>query len=116
MQNPKAMVEVLMHYVNRINEISAIQGDDNTQIVVCASGRASTYLTTFALLLGLHIRVGMEDSVWRWPHHDVKIKNNLETWLQTKQICELLGREIIDPNEFRQMMKMRKPGGKLKSK
>ncbi|HRR41766.1 MAG TPA: 3-keto-5-aminohexanoate cleavage protein, partial [Syntrophales bacterium] len=69
-----------------------------------------------ALLLGLHIRVGMEDSVWRWPHQDVKIKNNLETWLQTKQICELLGREIIDPNEFRQMMKMRKPGGKLKSK
>lgn len=116
MHNPKAMVEVLMHYVNRINEISAEQGDDGTQIVVCASGRASTFLTTFALLLGLNIRVGMEDSVWKWPHHDQKIKTNLETWHATKQICELLGREIIDPNEFRKMMKMKKPGGKLKSK
>jgi len=109
MQNPKAMVEVLMHYTNRIKEI-----DEGSQIVVCASGRASSYLTTFALLLGLHIRVGMEDSVWKWPHRDDKIKNNLETFLAAKQIIELLGREIIDPNEFRQMMGMRKPGGKLK--
>jgi 3-keto-5-aminohexanoate cleavage enzyme len=56
----------------------------------------------------------MEDSVWKWPHRDDKIKNNLEIFLATKQIIELLGREIIDPNEFRQMMGMRKPGGKLK--
>jgi hypothetical protein len=58
----------------------------------------------------------MEDSVWKWPHHDVKLKNNLETWHWTKQMCHLLGREIIDPNEFRKLMGMRKPGGKLASK
>jgi 3-keto-5-aminohexanoate cleavage enzyme len=109
MQNPKAMVEVLMHYTNRIKEI-----DEGSQIVVCASGRASTYLTAFALLLGLHIRVGMEDSVWRWPHRDDKIKNNLETYMAAKQMIELLGREIIEPAEFRKLMGMRKPGGKLK--
>jgi 3-keto-5-aminohexanoate cleavage enzyme len=73
MHNPKAMVEVLMHYVNRIKEI-----DEGSQIVVCASGRASSYLTTLALILGLHIRIGMEDTVWRWPHRDEMIKNNLE--------------------------------------
>lgn len=109
MQNPKAMVEGLMHLVNRIKEI-----DEGSQIVVCASGRASCYLTTFALLLGLHIRVGMEDSVWRWPHRDEKIRRNIDTYLAAKQTVELLGREIIEPAEFRKMMGMRKAGGKLK--
>ena len=110
MQNPEAMVEVLMHYNNRIKEI-----DEDSQIVVCASGRASTYLTTLALLLGLNIRVGMEDSVWRWPHRDDKIKTNLETFLAAKQMVELLGREIIEPDEWRKLLKMKKPGGKLKA-
>jgi 3-keto-5-aminohexanoate cleavage enzyme len=103
------MVEVLMHYCNRIKEI-----DENSQIVVCAAGRASNYLTTLALLLGHHVRVGMEDTVWKWPHRDELIKNNIETYLSTKQIVELLGREIVTPNEWREMLKMRKPGGKLK--
>jgi len=111
MQNPKAMVEGLMHLVNRIKEI-----DEGSQIVVCASGRASCYLTTLALLLGLHIRVGMEDSVWRWPHRDEKIGRNIDTYLAAKQTVELLGREIIEPAEFRKMMGMRKAGGKLKKK
>ena len=103
MQNPKAMVEVLMHYTNRIKEI-----DEDCQIVVCASGRASIYLATFALLLGFHIRVGMEDTVWRWPHRDEQIKNNLESFKATKQLVELLGRELIEPAEYRELLKMTK--------
>jgi 3-keto-5-aminohexanoate cleavage enzyme len=109
MHNPKAMVEVLMNYCNRIKEI-----DEDSQIVVCASGRASVYLTTQALLLGHHIRVGMEDTVWRWPHRDEMIKNNLEIYQATKQIVELLGREIVSPDEWRKLLGMKKPGGKLK--
>lgn len=107
MQNPKAMVEVLMHYVNRIKEIDA-----GSQIVVCASGRASSYLATFAILQGLHIRIGMEDTVWMWPHLNEKIKNNLEHFKMFKQLISLLGREIIEPNEFRMMMGMKRPGKK----
>ena len=109
MHSPKAMVEVLMHYCNRIKEI-----DEDSQIVVCASGRASSYLTTFAMLLGHNVRVGMEDTVWKWPHKDELIKHNLETYQSAKQLAELLGREVIDPDEWRKMMKMRKPGGTLK--
>ncbi len=110
MHSPKAMVEVLMHYCNRIKEI-----DEDSQIVVCASGRASSYLTTFALLLGHNIRVGMEDTVWRWPHRDDLIKNNLEIYQSARQLVELLGREIVTADEWREMMKMRRPGGPLKS-
>ena len=39
MQSPKGMVEVLMHYTNRIKEIN-----EDSEIVVRASGRASSYL------------------------------------------------------------------------
>jgi 3-keto-5-aminohexanoate cleavage enzyme len=110
MQNPKAMVEVLMHYVNRIKEI-----DKDSEIVVCASGRASSYLAIFALMLGLNIRIGMEDTVWMWPHRNAQIESNLQHYTMFKQIIELMGREIISPDEFKKKMGMRKPGGKLKA-
>lgn len=105
MHSPKAMVEGLMHYVNRIREI-----DEDSEIVVCAAGRASSYLATFALLLGLDIRVGMEDTVWMWPHRNELIKNNVEVFKMFKQLIELLGREIISPDEFRKKVGIRMPG------
>jgi 3-keto-5-aminohexanoate cleavage enzyme len=109
MQNPKAMVEVLMHYVNRIQEI-----DKDSEIVVCASGRAGTYLASFAMLLGLNIRIGMEDTVWKFPHKDDKIKKNLDTWYQFSQMARLLGREPYTPDEFKKKLGMQKPGGILR--
>jgi 3-keto-5-aminohexanoate cleavage enzyme len=110
MQNPKAMVEVIMHYTNRIKEI-----DKDSEIVVCASGRASSYLAIFALLLGLNIRIGMEDTVWMWPHRNDQIQKNIDHFKMFKQIIELMGREIISPEEWRKKLGMRKPGGKLKA-
>jgi len=111
MQNPKAMVEVLMHYVNRIQEI-----DKDSEIVVCASGRAGTYLASFAMLLGLNIRIGMEDTVWKFPHKDEKIRKNLDTWYQFSQMARLLGREPYTPDEFKKKLGMQKPGGILRDK
>ncbi|NLK52009.1 MAG: 3-keto-5-aminohexanoate cleavage protein [Syntrophomonadaceae bacterium] len=99
MQNPKAMVEGLMYMVNRIYEI-----DDTSVILVCAAGRASSYLATFATLLGLHIRVGMEDTVWKWPHRNDKITNNAEHFKTFKQLVEILGRDVATPNEYRKMI------------
>ena len=108
-QSPKAMVEVLMHYVNRIQEI-----DKDSEIVVCASGRAGTYLASFAMLLGLNIRIGMEDTVWQYPHKDDKIKKNLDTWYQFSQMARLLGRDIYTAEEFKKKLGMVKPGGILR--
>jgi 3-keto-5-aminohexanoate cleavage enzyme len=105
MQNPKAMVEVLMNYVNRIKEI-----DSDSEIMVCAAGRPSSYLAAFALLLGLNIRIGMEDTVWMYPHRNDMIKKNIDVFLMFKQLSELLGREIMTPDEFRKKMGMGKPG------
>jgi len=103
MHSPKSMAEGLMHHVNRIKEI-----DENSEIVVCAAGRASSYIATFAILLGLDIRVGMEDTVWIWPHRNELIKNNVEVYKMFEQLIKLLGREIISPDEFRARVGMDK--------
>ncbi|MCR4443010.1 MAG: 3-keto-5-aminohexanoate cleavage protein [Peptococcaceae bacterium] len=99
MHNPRAMVETLMHSYNRIMDI-----DDTAVVMVCAAGRASSYLATLAVLLGLNIRIGMEDTVWKWPHRNEKLTNNAEVFKSYKQIVELLGREIATADEYRQMI------------
>ena len=103
MHSPKSMAEGLMHHVNRIREI-----DENSEIVVCAAGRASSYIAAFAILLGLDIRVGMEDTVWMWPHRNELIKNNVEVYKMFEQLIKLLGREMISPDEFRARVGMDK--------
>ena len=70
--------------------------------MLCAAGRATRYLTTLGLLLGIHIRVGMEDTVWRYPHKDEKIKNNVDELRDAIAIAHLLGREVMTPNEYRE--------------
>lgn len=97
MHNPQQMVDGLMRMVRSIRDI-----DEDAFILVCAAGRASTYLATFALLLGLHVRVGMEDTLWPYPHRDDIIKRNVEQFQQMRQIAALLGRELMTPAEYRQ--------------
>jgi 3-keto-5-aminohexanoate cleavage enzyme len=96
MHNPQQMVDGLMRMVRSIRDI-----DEDAFILVCAAGRASTYLATFAMLLGLHVRVGMEDTLWHYPHRDDVIQRNVEHFLQMRQIATLLGRELMTPAEYR---------------
>ena len=97
MHTPEQMVDGLMRMVRSIRAI-----DEDAFILVCAAGRASTYLATFAMLLGLHVRVGMEDTLWPYPHRDDIIKRNVEHFQQMRQIATLLGRELMTPAEYRQ--------------
>ena len=99
--NPRAMVEGLTLLVNRLKEL-----DPDCQILVCSCGRASIYLATLAILMGLHFRVGTEDTIWCYPHRDQKLKSNLQAFKSAKAICELLGREIATADEYRQMIGM----------
>ena len=97
MHNPEQMVDGLMRMVRSIRDI-----DGEAFILVCAAGRASTYLATLALLLGLHVRVGMEDTLLQYPHRDDIIQHNVEHFRQMRQIANLLGRELMTPAEYRQ--------------
>jgi 3-keto-5-aminohexanoate cleavage enzyme len=96
MHNPRQMVEGLMRMTQAIRDI-----DPDSFITVCAAGRASTYLATMAMLLGLHVRIGMEDTVWKWPHRDDLLESNADHFRQIKGIAESLGRELMTAAEYR---------------
>jgi 3-keto-5-aminohexanoate cleavage enzyme len=51
-----------------VNQLKSL--DEDAQITVCAAGRATFYMTTLATMMGLHIRVGTEDTYWRNPLSD----------------------------------------------
>jgi len=97
MPNERAMCRRLVSIVEEIKMF-----DPGAFIVVCCSGRASKYLITLAMLLGIHVRVGMEDTVWRYPHKDEMIKSNAQEVREATEIAKMLGREKMTPNEYRE--------------
>lgn len=94
-------------FVLSIQDIKAI--DPEAFIVVCCAGRASTYLATLAMIMGVHVRMGMEDTVWQYPHSDEMIKNNADTVRWAFELARLLGREPMTPNEYRETVLRVKP-------
>lgn len=75
--------------------------DEDAQITVCAAGRATYYMTTLATMLGLHVRVGTEDTMWRSPLSDEIVESNVEMLNRARAIAELLGREVATADEYR---------------
>jgi 3-keto-5-aminohexanoate cleavage enzyme len=102
MHNPRQMVDGLLRITRAIQDI-----DPTSIIVVCAAGRASTYLTALALILGLHVRVGMEDTVWLWPHRDDPVTSNAQHFSMASQLAGLLGRRVQTEDETRQLFGLR---------
>lgn len=46
--------------------------DPEAHVSFSAVGRPSSFLTTFGMLLGHHVRPGIGETSWRWPHgHEV---------------------------------------------
>lgn len=99
MTNASAMLDGLKFQVERIRELPG-----RHEIFVCAAGRASSYVATLGLLLGCHVRVGMEDSIYRFPHRDDRIEDNGEEVARFVQLARLLGREPATPEEYRALM------------
>jgi 3-keto-5-aminohexanoate cleavage enzyme len=96
MHSPQQMVDGLTRMVRAIRDI-----DPTSFIMVCAAGRASVYLATFAVLLGLHVRVGMEDTVWRYPHREDLLESNVDAFTQIRTLAQMLGREPMTTAEYR---------------
>ena len=93
------MAQSLFLIVDQIRKI-----DPTSVITVAAAGRATIYLTTLATMMGLHIRVGTEDTPWKYPNHDTYLKDNLEMFNQAKDLAALLGRQPATANEFRTIL------------
>lgn len=101
MGNERMMCESLLSFVNRIREVDP---SERPFIVVCSGGRATSYLTGLAIILGLHVRVGMEDTVWKYPHKDDLLTGNSDVVLSTIEMARLLGREPATADEYRRMV------------
>ncbi len=61
-------------------------------------------MTTLAILLGGHVRVGMEDNIYYRRRQ--KLKSNAEAVKRTVRIATELNREIATPAQARQMLKI----------
>lgn len=80
------------------------QLDAGASITVCVAGRAGLYITTLATMMGLNIRVGLEDSCWRYPNSDELLASNLELFTRARTIAAELGRTPATADEYRQMI------------
>lgn len=101
MENPRQMVDGLTRMASAIYD-----SDPDATILVCAAGRAAMYVVTVAAAIGLHVRVGMEDTIWRWPHRNDLVSSNLEYLEMAKQLAGVLGRDVATHAEYRQMVGM----------
>lgn len=99
MDNPRQMVEGVMRISSLIRDV-----DPDAFIMVCAAGRASLMIAALAASIGLHIRIGMEDTYFLWPHRDDRITSNLQCFELAKNLSEAVGRPIATPAEYRQMI------------
>ncbi len=94
--------DMAQHLMLMVDQIRGI--DPDAVIAVCAAGRATLYMTTFATLLGLHLRVGTEDTVWKYPNSDEVLESNLQMFQAAKQIAEMHGRRVATADEYREML------------
>lgn len=92
----KSMATHLFMIVEQIRSL-----DQGAAITVCNAGRANLYITTLATMMGLNIRVGLEDSSWRHPNTDDRTKSNHELFLRARTIAEELGRRPASADQYR---------------
>lgn len=92
----KSMAAHLFLMVEQIRGI-----DPEAAITVCNAGRAGLYITTLATMMGLNIRVGLEDSCWRHPNSDELLASNLELFNRARTIAAELGRVPATADEYR---------------
>jgi uncharacterized protein (DUF849 family) len=95
----RSMAAHLFLMVDQIRQL-----DPGAVITVCNAGRAGLYIPTLATMMGLNIRVGLEDSCWKHPNSDELSKGNLELFTRMRTIASELGRTPASANEYRNML------------
>jgi 3-keto-5-aminohexanoate cleavage enzyme len=70
------------------------------------AGRNWLPTTVEAILSSGHVRAGMEDGIYMYPHKDDLIKSSAEAVIKVRRIAEELGREIATPNEAREILSL----------
>lgn len=74
---------------------------------VIAIGAAATAMSTLAIIMGHHIRVGLEDAVYYAPHQ--LAESNAQLVERAVRIAKELGRPIATPEQAREMLGLGEP-------
>lgn len=74
---------------------------------VIGVGAAQFPMLAMGIILGQHVRVGLEDNVFYGPHRPAK--SNAEMVERVVRLAEALGRRVATPEEARQMMGLGAP-------
>ncbi len=88
-----ASVENLVHMRN------TIPGDATW--TVAGIGRAQLPMTTHAILMGGHVRVGLEDNIY---YRRGELATNAQLVERVVQLARIVGREVATPDEARQIL------------
>ena len=75
---------------------------DGSPWSVCATGLNEWPMTTMGIIMGGHVRVGLEDNIYL--SKGVMAKNNAELVEKIVRIAKELGREIASPEEARELL------------
>ncbi|MPZ60605.1 MAG: 3-keto-5-aminohexanoate cleavage protein [Propionibacteriales bacterium] len=93
-----------------VQQIRSVSPGDSV-IEVCAAGRGSSHLTALAMVLGVEsVRVGKEDTIYRYPHRDDLVESNAQVTADAVKMATALGREIATAAQFRDMLGIETPG------
>ena len=93
-----ASVENLVHMRNTI--------PPDATWTVAGIGKAQLAMTTHAILMGGHVRVGLEDNIY---YRRGELATNAQLVKRVVQLAGILGREIATPDEARQILKLPVP-------
>lgn len=97
--SPESMAYGLLFMTNEIKN-----ADPDAVICCAASGTYSSYVPAQAAILGHHMRVGIGETRWRFPHRDEVLEENQTAIQDAVTIARGLGREPARPDEFREML------------
>lgn len=97
--DPETMVTGLVFLTGLIKD-----ADPDANIMCTSSGLYSSYIPAQAALLGHHMRVGLGETRWRYPHKDEKLKDNRTAIEDAVSLARSIGREPATPGEFRETM------------
>lgn len=96
------------HLILMVDQIRQI--DPQASISVCNAGRAGLYITALALMMGLNIRVGLEDSLWRYPNSNEVLKSNLELFESARSLAAQFGRTPASADDYREQIGLPRRG------
>lgn len=99
MPDAMSMSRILMYMLEQIYNI-----DEDAFNLVTASNRPSNFLAVLTALYGQHLRVGMGETRWRFPHREEKLEDNETAVRDSVKALEVLGRDPATSSEFRDMI------------